>query len=64
MSYNQPSIGTVRGGFEVPGVKVNVQNATVAGKATWATVSGSSKIATVAGKATWATVVGAEEPVL
>jgi hypothetical protein len=64
LQVNQPFIGTVRAGFKVPGVKVNVKNATVAGKTTWATVSGSSKIAIVAGKATWATVVGAEEPVL
>jgi len=62
LQVNQP--GTVRAGFKVPAVGVNVKNATVAGRATWATVSGSSKIATVAGKATWATVVVAEEPVL
>jgi len=62
MSYIEP--GTVQAGFQVPVVEINVKNATVGGKATWATVSGSSKIATVTGKATWATVVVAEEPVI
>jgi len=62
LQVNQP--GTVRAGLKVPVVGVNVKNATVGNRATWATVSGSSKIATVAGKATWATVVVAKEPVL
>ena len=43
LQVNQPFIGTVRAGFEVPGVKVNVKNATVAGKATWATVVGAEE---------------------